>query len=225
MAAPVIPPPLCDGDRLSLDEFLRRWELLPDLKHAQLLDGIVYMASPVSNKHSSLHSYFVTWLGTYQARTPGCETLTEGTVLMGKNDAPQPDIALRILPGFGGQSRDEGPCLAGAPELIVEVAASSRARDLGPKSQLYLQAGVREYLTALVDEERLVRREFHQHAWRDIPADSAGILHSRAFPGLWLDAPAMWRRDLARVLDVLGQGMASAEHAEFAQSLAVRGQT
>jgi Uma2 family endonuclease len=181
MAAPVIPPPLCDGDRLSRDEFLRRWELLPDLKHAQLLAGIVYMASPVSTSHGSLHSCFITWLGLYQARTPGCQTLTEGTALI-ENDAPQPDIALRILPAFGGQSRDQGPYLAGAPELIVEVAASSRARDLGPKSQLYLQAGVREYLTALVDEERLVWREFHQHAWRDVPPDSAGILHSRVFP-------------------------------------------
>jgi Uma2 family endonuclease len=224
MAAPVIPPPLCDGDRLSRDEFLRRWELLPDLKHAQLLDGIVYMASPVSNKHSSLHADFTTWLGLYQARTPGCETLTEGTALM-ENDVQQPDIALRILPGFGGQSHDEGPYLAGAPELIVEVAASSRARDLGPKAQLYLQGGVREYLTALVDEERLIWREFHQHAWREVRADSAGILHSRVFPGLWLDEPAMWRRDLAQVLDVLGQGMASAEHTEFSRSLAVRRQS
>jgi Uma2 family endonuclease len=222
MAAPVIPPPLCDGDRMSRDEFLRRWELLPSLKHAQLLDGIVYRASPVSTNHSSLHANFVIWLGTYMARTPGLETLTDGTTLMG-NDAPQPDIALRILPSFGGQSRDEGPYLADAPELIVEVAASSRARDLGPKSQLYLKSGVRESVTALVEEERILWREVDGYGWRDITADGAGILRSRVFPGLWLDEAAMWRRDLAQVLDVLGQGMASAEHVGFAQSLAVRG--
>ncbi len=214
--------PLCDGDRLSRDEFLRRWELLPDLKHAQLLDGIVYMGSPVSRNQSGVHSDFVTWLGTYMARTPGCQTLTEGTALM-ETDAPQPDIALRILPSFGGQSRDEGPYLADAPELIVEVAASSRARDLGPKAKLYLKAGVCEYLTALVEEERIVWRELHQAEWRDVAADGDGILRSRVFPGLWLHEAAMWRRDLAKVLDVLGQGMASAQYAEFAQALAVRG--
>ncbi len=114
MAAPVIPPPLRDGDRMSRDEFLRRWELLPDLKHAQLLDGIVYMASPVAAKHGSFHYSFIAWLGTYTARTPGCETLTEGTALM-ESDAPQPDIALRILPSFGGQSRDEGPTWRALP--------------------------------------------------------------------------------------------------------------
>jgi hypothetical protein len=195
---------------VSRDEFPRRWELLPDLKHAQLLDGIVYIASPVSTRHSSFHSNFVIWLGTFMARTPGCEGLTEATTLM-ENDAPPPDIALRILPRFGGQSRDEGPYLAGAPEVIVEVAASSRARDLGPKSQLYLKAGVREFLTALVEEERIV--------WREVPTDSLGIFRSRVFPGLWLDEPAMWRRDMAQVLEVLGQGMASAEHAAFAHSL------
>jgi Uma2 family endonuclease len=182
MAAPVIPPMLCDGDRLSRDEFLRRWELLPDLKHAQLLDGIVYMASAVSVKHSSFHADFTTWLGVYKARSPGCETHANGTALI-EDDAPQPDIALRILPAFGGQSRDEGPYLAGPPELIVEVAASSKARDLGPKSRLYLRAGVREYVTALVEEERVVWRELHEGAWREVAADASGILRSRVFPG------------------------------------------
>lgn len=224
MAAPVIPPPLCDGERMSRDEFLRRWELLPGLKHAQLLDGIVYMASPVSAKHGTFHNDFVTWLGTYKARTPGCDGLTDATALM-ESDAPQPDIALRVLPSFGGQSRNEGAYLAGAPELIVEVAASSRARDLGPKSQLYLKAGVREYLSVLVEEERIIWRELYEDTWRDIASDGTGILRSRVFPGLWLDEPAMWRRDLAQVLDVLGQGMASAEYTAFAQSLAVRGHT
>ena len=161
MAVPVIPPLLREGDRMSRDEFLRRWELLPDLKHAQLLDGIVHMASPVSTKHSGFHFDFNCWLATYKARTPGCEGATDGTALI-ENDAPQPDIALRILPAFVGQSRDEGPYLAGAPELIVEVAASSRARDLGPKARLYLRAGVREYVTALVDERRVIWRELHE---------------------------------------------------------------
>ena len=221
MAVPVIPPLLREGDRMSRDEFLRRWELLPDLKHAQLLDGIVHMASPVSTKHSSFHSDFVGWLALYKARTPGCETLTEGTALI-ESDAPQPDIAFRILPAFGGQSRDEGPYLAGAPEVIVEVAASSRARDLGPKARLYLRAGVREYVTALVDERRVVWRELHEGSWRELTGDREGVLRSRVFPGLWLDEPAMWRRDLAKVLDVLQQGMATAEYAEFVQLLASR---
>jgi len=190
MAAPVIPPPLCDGERMSRNEFLMRWQLLPDLKHAQLLDGTVYMASPVSTKHGAFHLDFNCWLATYKARTPGCDGSAGGTALM-EDDAPQPDIALRILPKFGGQSRDDGPFMAGAPELIVEVSASSRARDLGPKSRLYLRAGVREYVIALVEEQRLVWNQNHDGAWCEIGPDQAGIVRSHVFPRLWLDVPAM----------------------------------
>jgi Uma2 family endonuclease len=222
MAAAVIPPLLREGDRLTRDEFLRRWELLPDLKHAQLLEGIVYLASPVSKKHGNFHAYFHTWLGTYAARTSGLDSAGDASTLM-EEQAPQPDIALWILPSFGGQSGDEGPYLAGAPELIVEVAASSRAKDLGPKSRLYLRAGVQEYITALVEESRVIWRERHDGAWSEIPADAGGILRSRLFPGLWLDEPAMWRGDRARVLDVLQQGMATPEYAQFAGSLARSG--
>jgi hypothetical protein len=222
MAAPVIPPLLREGDRMSRDEFLRRWELLPDLKHAQLLEGIVYMASPVSNRHGGFHGDFAGWIAVYRAHTPGCEVVLDATSLM-ETDAPQPDITLRILPAFGGQTRDEGLYTAGAPELTVEVAASSRARDLGPKLRLYRKAGVLEYVTALVEEQRVIWRELHQGAWREISADSDGVLRSRVFPGLWLDEPAMWRRDLAKVLDVLQQGRATLAYAEFTRSLAARG--
>jgi hypothetical protein len=106
--------------------------------------------------------------------------------------------------------------------LIVEVAASSKARDLGPKSRLYLRAGVREYVTALVEEERVVWRELHEGAWREVAADASGILRSRVFPGLWLDEPAIWRRDLAKVFEVLGQGMRTEEYVAFVQALRAR---
>ena len=45
-SAPVLLPPLREGDRLTREEFLRRWEAMPDLKWAELIDGIVYM--PIS---------------------------------------------------------------------------------------------------------------------------------------------------------------------------------
>jgi Uma2 family endonuclease len=122
ISAPVLPPPLRDGDRLTSDEFLRRWEAMPDLKHAELIDGIVYMPSPVSRKHSVFHTPLAAWLDNYVAQTPGCECGVEGTWIMGQREVPQPDLALWILPEFGGQSRDEGEYAAGAPELIVEVA-------------------------------------------------------------------------------------------------------
>jgi Uma2 family endonuclease len=220
LAAPVSPPPLRDGDRLRSDEFMRRWEAMPDLKHAELIDGVVYMPSPLSRKHSILHFPLATWLGVYEANTPGCQGGIEATWIMGERDVPQPDLALRILPEFGGQSRDEGEYTAGAPELIVEVALSSRARDLGVKLRLYERMGVREYLVAVVSQAKFIWHEWTAGGFQAIEQDTDGILRSRCFPGLWLDTAALWRHDQVRVLAVLQQGLASPEHATFVARLA-----
>src|SRR5438132_7893426 len=107
MAANVLPPLLRDGDHLTRDEFMRRWEAMPDLKHAELIDGIVYMPSPVSRKHDRSHGALTGWLFQYAAATPGCAIGSEGTWLM-EQDAPQPDASLVILPEYGGQSGAEG---------------------------------------------------------------------------------------------------------------------
>ena len=104
VAAPILPPPLRDGDRLTSDEFMRRWEAMPDLKFAELLEGVVYMPSPVSIGHSRFHLPLSTLLGNYIASTPGLEGRTDGTWLMGNRNTPQPDLALCILPEHGGQS-------------------------------------------------------------------------------------------------------------------------
>ena len=117
-----VTPPFRDGDRLTRDEFLRRWEAMPDVKWAELIDGVVHMPSPISDVHSDFHSRLNYWLCHYAAATPGCRAATAGTWLMSKDSAPQPDLALRILAEHGGQSRLEGDCPTGAPELIVEVS-------------------------------------------------------------------------------------------------------
>src|SRR5450755_4786145 len=97
IAAPVSPPPLRDGDRLTTDEFMRRWEAMPDLKHAELIDGLVYMPSPVSRHHDDSHGALHLWLATYTVGTPGCRAGLEGTWLMDERDVPQPDCTLWIL--------------------------------------------------------------------------------------------------------------------------------
>ncbi len=160
MAAPVAPPLLHDGDRLSREEFLRRWESMPDLKFAELIDGVVYLASPVSAAHNDFEAFAGWWLASYAGETAGCWAGSNGTWLMNIN-APQPDLNLRVLPEFGGQSRIEGAYFAGAPELAAEIAASSAPRDPGLKSELYERSGVREYLVMLVDDRRVVWRELH----------------------------------------------------------------
>ena len=156
-----LPPTLHEGDRLNSAEFLRRWEAMPDLKQAELIDGVVFMASPVFADHSTTHYNLNGWLFTYGSHSPGCEGGNDGTWVMGPKDTPQPDLFLRIAPEFGGQSSIAGKYAAGAPELIVEVSGSSLSRDLGIKLDLYRRAGVREYLTVQLQPRAIVWASTH----------------------------------------------------------------
>ena len=211
-----LPPLLHEGDRLDGQEFLHRWEAMPELKRAELIDGVVFMASPVALDHSTTHHDVNTWIGLYRGATPGCQAGTDGTWVMGPKDMPQPDIFLRILPAFGGQSTDAGKYAAGAPELIVEVSGSSLSRDLGIKLDLYRRAGVREYLTVQLQPRAVIWRQLARSRYREIPADEDGVLRSRIFPGLWLDAQALSKGKLAGAAE---RGLASPEHGAFVRRL------
>jgi len=67
-------PPLENGDRLTRAEFLRRYDAMPDLKKAELIEGVVYVPSPVRQKyHGRQHHHILNWIGHYEAGTPGLE--------------------------------------------------------------------------------------------------------------------------------------------------------
>ena len=119
-------PPLIAGDRLTRDEFLRRWEAMPKVKFAELIGGIVHMPSPLSRGHAVPDFRVGCWLATYAAFTPGCEGGNNCTWLM-REDSPQPDVYLRLLPEHGGQSTNAGPYPEGAPELLAEICLSRRS--------------------------------------------------------------------------------------------------
>jgi Uma2 family endonuclease len=218
-AAISLPPVLREGDRLTAREFLYRWDAMPELKHAELIDGIVFMASPVSFSHGDRHFNLGGWMWLYVDETPGCAAVTDSTWIMGPRDVPQPDIALRILPEYGGQSHHAGVYAGGAPELIIEISGSTSSRDLGVKLELYRRAGVREYLTILLKPARAIWRQLIEDRYEEIAPDADGILRSGVFPGLWLDPAAIWdsERSLRTAVE---QGTRSPEHAEFVRRLA-----
>ena len=98
-------PPLRNGDRLTRAEFERRYQAMPDVKKAELIEGVVYMPSLVSLEHAAAHFKIITWLGVYTMATPGVEGETDGTLRLDMDNAPQPDAFLRILETHGGQAR------------------------------------------------------------------------------------------------------------------------
>jgi Uma2 family endonuclease len=212
-------PALVTGDRMSLEEFLCRWEELPDLKNAELIDGVVYVSSPVSLEHGNPDGRIHFWLSHYAYATPGCHFGPNTTWSM-LGSAPQPDAFLRILPAHGGQSQNDKLYPAGAPELAVEICVTSTEVDFGPKLRLYQRAGVREYITIEDFQNRLVWRLLENGVYvnQSIPAD--GIYRSQIFPGLWLDIAAFWADDGPKMLATLNAGIATPDHQRFVERLA-----
>ena len=216
------PLPLENGDRLTREEFERRYAARTDIKKAELIEGVVHMPSPVRfTGHGEPHSWIMAWLVTYCAFTPGVRVADNATVRLDSNNEPQPDALLRIDPGTGGLSRlSEDDYVEGAPELIVEIASSSAARDLHDKRRAYLRNGVQEYLVWRVYEEKLDWFALKDGDYAPLVPDAdGGILHSRVFPGLRLAVDALLAGDVARVLAVLQEGIETPQHAEFVERL------
>jgi Uma2 family endonuclease len=217
--APLTLPPLVDGQRLSQAEFMRRYELTPPGFTAELIGGIVYVPSPLRIEHGASSPDMVAWLVHYRARTPGTQVLADVTTLLDELGVAQPDVQMRILPEYGGRTRS-GKYVLGAPELVVEVAKSSRRIDLGKKQDDYERGGVREYIVHTRDPDELywfIRRGKKLVKMR---RDRDGLYRSKVFPGLWLDPVALLDEDIATVFATLDRGLASPEHADFVARLA-----
>jgi Uma2 family endonuclease len=217
LARPVLP--LEPGDRLARPEFERRYEAMPYLKKAELIEGAVYVPSPVRHEgHGRQHSALNCWLAVYGASTPGVEVSDNATVRLDLDNEPQPDLLLRIV--SDGQSRvDSEGFISGAPELVAEIASSSAAYDLHQKLTVYRRHGVREYIVWRVLENAIDWFVLRDGRYEPLQTDQTGVLRSEVFPGLWLDAATMIRADMATVLKVLGEGLASNEHEAFIVNL------
>lgn len=213
-------PELRAGDRLTRAEFERRYEHMPQLKKAELVEGVVYMPSPVSTEeHGGPHFDLITWLGVYRARTFGVQGGDNATLRLDLDNEPQPDAFLRILPEFGGQSRTRDGYIEGAPELIAEVAASSVSYDLHDKLNAYRRNGVREYVVWRVWDRTIDWFVLRDGQYRNLPLAPLGWYQSEVFPGLWLEPSALVEGDLGRVLQVLQEGLDNPDHADFVRHL------
>jgi len=208
------------GDRLTRAEFERRYRGMPHVRKAELIEGVVYMPSPVSNEgHSSPHFELITLLGVYRAQTPGVQGGDNGTVLLDLDNEPQPDAFVRVLPTYGGQSGDRGDYVEGAPELIAEVTASSASYDLHDKLRVYRRNGVCEYIVWRVWDREIDWFVLCEGAYERLAPTADGVYRSEVFPGLWLDAAALLAGNLAQAIQVVQQGLASPSHAEFVARL------
>ncbi len=214
-------PPLENGDRLTRAEFERRWDAMPHLKQAELIEGEVYMPSAVRyRQHGHPHTRLVTWLGMYENETPGVEAGDNSSIRLDVDNEPQPDAFLIILPERGGRARiSEDDYIEGAPELVAEVASSSVSYDLGKKLNVYRRCGVCEYIVWRVLDRQIDWFVNREGRFELLSPSVEGILRSTVFPGLWLDPVALVQGKKSLVKAVLEQGLKSGEHAKFVARL------
>ncbi len=215
-------PRLEQGDRLTAAEFLRRFELMPDLKKAELINGIVFMPSPVRiTQHGIPDNLIQGWLLYYVASTPGTQAAANSTVRFDADNVPQPDALLMIEHDeMGGARIGADGYLHGAPELVVEIAASSAALDLHDKLHAYRRAGVKEYIVWRTEDKACDWFFLEDDRYLAVKPDRDGVINSQVFPGLSLDVAALLRRDAAALLARLGKTMHKAAHKLFVARLA-----
>jgi len=210
--------PLENGDRLTRAEFERRYSSMPNLKKAELIEGVVYMGSPVRVIHGQPHAQVIGWLFSYQVATPGIALLDNTTVRLDADNEPQPDALLRIEKG-GQTTISEDGYLEGAPEFIAEIAASSASYDLRDKLKVYRRNQVQEYLVWQVNEQKIDWFRLREGEYIALPSDAKGTIKSELFPGLWLAVPALIAGNLVELQSVLQMGLATSEHQNFVEKL------
>ena len=217
-----MPPPLENGDHLTAHEFMRRYEAMPHLKKAELIEGVVSMGSSVRYALRGRPGLLLQgWLGMYEAHTPGVETVSNTTTQLDIDNVPQPDSQLRIVEECGGQSKvDQKDYLEGAPELVVEVAASTASIDTSDKLRAYRRNGVREYWVWLVEEKEIRCLRLTEGEYEMVKPELDGKLCSAVFPGLWLDIKAALALDSAGLLRTLEAGLRTTAHRQFVKDLA-----
>ncbi len=213
-------PKLENGDRVTRPEFERRYHQMPNVKKAELIEGVVYVASPLRyQQHGQPHSDIMGWLWVYSAATLGVYVADNTTVRLDLDNEPQPDALLRLDESLGGTSRiSDDDYLEGAPELIVEIAGSSVSYDLHDKLQVYRRHGVREYLVWLVEDKAFRWYVLTEGNYQQQTMDSSGILKSPFFSGLWLNVSALLAGNRQQVLTVLQEGINSADHQTFVEA-------
>lgn len=219
-------PSLQAGDHLSRAEFERRYRAMPYVKRAELIEGVVYMPSPVHYlQHSRPHGTVMAWLVNYSMATPGVAWADNASLRLDYDNELQPDAMLFIEEAYGGACRiSPDDYLEGPAELVVEVSGSTVSFDMNTKLRVYRRNGVQEYLVLLAQEERAVWHVLVEGEYQVMIPDEHGVLRSQFFPGLWLHPERFWTGDLSGLMAVLNQGLASPEHASFVAQLTQSGE-
>jgi Uma2 family endonuclease len=200
------PPVLESGDRLTREEFHQRYCARPDIKKAELVNGVVYVASPLSlRRHGEPHGLIALWLRAFVAKTPGLRFGDNATVYLDAATEVQPDLFVFWDPPRGDGARETvDGYVQGPPLLVVEVAASSASYDLHDKKEAYRRAGVPEYVVWRIVDRLIDWFHLRDGEYVRLEPDEDGVIESVVLPGLRLPLDKMLAGDDKGVLAAIG---------------------
>jgi Uma2 family endonuclease len=215
----LIIPALENGDRLNRQEFERRYTNMPHLKKAELIEGIVYMGSPLRiDQHGEPHVNVIGWLTFYKGFTPNLQIGDNTTVRLDRDNEPQPDVLMRMIKGGQSIVNNKG-YVEGPPELIVEIAASTVSIDLHDKFKVYRRNQVQEYIIWRVQDQEIDWFRLRDEEYIKLVPDDAGVIKSEFFPGLWLNIQALLAGDFPQLWAVVQAGINTIEHESFVEKM------
>jgi len=193
--------PLENGDHLTASEFLRRLENMPELKKAELIQGIVYMASAVGfTHHAEPDGVIQGWLSFYASKSKDVRHATNSTLRLSPDDVVQPD---GLLVKTDTVQFDEKGYLSGPVEFVAEIEASSASIVAREKLDTYRRSGVKEYLLWRTRDSVIEWWHLEDDDYLLLEPDQAGNIQSREFPGLALNVEPALNLDSAGVLSAL----------------------
>jgi Uma2 family endonuclease len=173
-----------DADLVTVEEFYR---LVPDGQKADLIDGVIYTASPDSLRANELTGLvFFLLKGFAESQRLGGEVLLHRyTFELSPVRAPEPDVAYVRADRLNLVAER---AMHGAPDIAVEVVSrESRQRDYGEKRQLYEEAGVAEYWIIDPIQQRVEFLVLEAGRYQIARLEENRRFRSRALPGFWID--------------------------------------
>ena len=177
-------PKRAADDLVTVDEF---YSLVPDGRKADLIDGVIYMASPDSHRANKLTGFVYRLLQEFlEARGIGGDVVfSRYAFRLSEFSAPEPDVAYVRSERVG--LMEEGG-MRGGPDIAVEVVSrESRRRDYDDKRRLYEEAAIPEYWIIDPIQERVEFLVLEEGRYQLVPLEENRLFRSRALPGFWID--------------------------------------
>lgn len=181
--------------------------LVPDGQKADLIDGVIYVASPDNTDADSLFGWlFAVMLIFAEEKKLGRIFGSRVAFRLDDANSPEPDISfLRVE----SADRIERGRVEGPPDLAIEIVSpSSVERDYKKKRKQYQHFGVSEYW--IIDEEErktLLLRRNARGRYQEVQPRH-GKLYSKVLPGFWLDPSWLWKEPRPTILATVQQLLA-----------------